>query len=112
MFQASQVEEQWFFFACAGLNITQLLLKSLNNTKDQVYRVDIDAAILDSKRPIPGNIKEMADLMNTFYRFNFQKFTDKWVLSKPNIMQFTQFLDDIFGMEFKKNLPALIDSHQ
>ena len=48
MYQASVVKEQWFFFAVTGINITQKLLNSLNNSKDQVYRVDIDAYILDS----------------------------------------------------------------
>lgn len=34
MYKASTVKEQWFFFAVTGINITQKLLNSLNNSKD------------------------------------------------------------------------------
>jgi len=34
MYQASTKEEQWFFFAVTGINITQKLLNSLNDAKD------------------------------------------------------------------------------
>ena len=88
MYKASQVEDQWFFFAVTGINITQKLLNSLNNSKDQVYRVDIDRYILDSAQPIPATIDDMSALMDMFYRDTFEKFTAKWTKSKPNIMEF------------------------
>ena len=109
MYQESVVQEQWFFFAVTGINITQKLLNSLNNSKDQVYRVDIDAFILDSVYPVPATEAEFAELMDLFYRDTFESFTKKWVQSKPNIMEFNQFLDDIYGLDFKKALPSLID---
>ena len=34
MYGESVVQEQWFFFAVTGINITQKLLNSLNNSKD------------------------------------------------------------------------------
>ena len=47
--------------------------------------------------------------MDQFYRDTFESFTAKWTQSKPNIMEFNQFLDDIYGVDFKKNLPSLLD---
>ena len=67
MYKASQVQEQWFFFCVTGINITQKLLNSLNDSKDQVYRVDIDSAILDAKVPVPATEEQMSTLMNSFY---------------------------------------------
>ena len=83
-----------------GINITQKLLNSLNNSKDQVYRVDIDAYILDSSHPVPATEEQFGQLMDQFYRDTFESFTTKWTQSKPNIMEFNQFLDDIYGMDF------------
>jgi len=54
--------------------------------------------ILDSPVPVPATQEQMMDLMNTFYRSIFETFTEKWVQSKPNIMEFNQFLDDIYGL--------------
>ena len=92
-----------------GINITQKLLNSLNDSKDQVYRVDIDAFILDSIYPVPATEAQFGDLMDLCYRDTFERFTAKWTHSKPNIMEFNQFLDDIYGLDFKKNLPSLLD---
>jgi len=47
--------------------------------------------------------------MNLFYRSIFEKFTETWVKRKPNIMEFNQILDDIYGMELKKNIPSLLE---
>lgn len=97
MYRASQKEEQWFFFAVTGINISQKLLNSLNDSKDQVYRVDLDAIILNSQVPVPATEEQMAGLMDHFYRDIFETFTASWVQKKPNIMEFNQFLDDIYG---------------
>lgn len=88
MYRASQVQESWFFFCVTGINITQKLLNSLNDSKDQVYRVDIDSAILDSKIPVPATEEQMSKLMDVFYFDIFERFTAKWVAAKPNIMEF------------------------
>ena len=108
MYRASQVQEQWFFFCVTGINITQKLLNSLNDSKDQVYRVDIDSAILDAKAPVPATEEQMSTLMDAFYHDVFERFTAKWTKSKPNIMEFNQFLDDVYGMDFAKQVPELI----
>ena len=53
--------------------------------------------ILDSKVPVPATEEQMAGLMDHFYRDIFETFSASWVQKKPNIMEFNQFLDDIFG---------------
>ena len=53
----------------------------------------------------------MSSLMNLFYRDTFERFTERWVKGKHNIMEFNQFLDDIYGMELKKNIPFLLAQH-
>ena len=111
LYRASQVQEQWFFFAVTGINITQKLLNSLNNSKDQTTRVDLDALILDAPFPVPATSAEMAKLMDVFYRDIFERFTTQWTAKKPNIMEFTQFLDDIYSMDFAKRVPDLIAAY-
>lgn len=102
MYAESQKQDHWFFYAVTGINITRRLLNSLKDSKDQVYRVDIDSFILDSAHPVPADTDQMSQLMDRFYRFTFERFTERWVAAKPNIMEFNQFLDDIYGLELKK----------
>ena len=56
--------------------------------------------ILDAKYPVPATEEAMTRLMNMFYLDCFKSFTEKWVQMKPNIMEFNQFLDDIYGTNF------------
>ena len=51
----------------------------------------------------------MSQLMNALYRFTFETFTLEWVKQKRNIMEFNQFLDDIYGMQTKKQIPVILD---
>lgn len=48
--------------------------------------------------------------MDYFYLEVFERFTKKWVHSKPNIMEFNQFLDDIYGLDFAKSVPDLVNN--
>ena len=52
----------------------------------------------------------MSNLMDYFYLEVFERFTKKWVHSKPNIMEFNQFLDDIYGLDFAKSVPDLVNN--
>ena len=45
MYRLSTIEEHWYFFAVTGINITQKLINTLKDSKDQVYRIDIEGPI-------------------------------------------------------------------
>ena len=59
--------------------------------------------ILDSSN-IPANLEEMSNLMDQFYKSIFASFYERWIQMKPNIMEFNQFLDDIYGVNFKNQV--------
>ena len=46
MYERSTKEEHWYFFAVTGINITQKLINTLKDSKDQAYKIDIEGPIL------------------------------------------------------------------
>ena len=90
MYKESTIEEHWYFFAVTGINITQKILNTLKDSKDQVYKIDIEGPILSylKKANIPSYeiAKNFYPLM-TFLYFNiFTLFNEEWVKAKPGIM--------------------------
>ena len=110
MYRLSTIEEHWYFFAVTGINITQKLINTLKNSKDQVYRIDIEGPILAHfKRICEENTAELIErnfepLMTYLYFNIFELFNEEWIKAKPGIMEFNQFLDDIYGKSFHKNI--------
>jgi len=49
--------------------------------------------------------------MTHFYFNIFMLFNKDWVAQKRNIMEFNQFLDDIYGLQFEKQIKALLNSY-
>ena len=116
MYTESTKEEHWYFFAVTGINITQKILNTLKDSKDQVYKIDIEGPILSYLKQ--ANIKA-EDISQTFYPlmtylyFNiFTLFNEEWVKAKPGIMQFNQFLDDIYGLKFHKNIKQILSGYE
>ena len=106
MYEHSTTERTWYFFCAAGINITLKLLNSLNPpAKTTEELVDLDSYFL-TYRDIP----EMTDTqfeeeMQKLYRRCFSDFDELWCKSQPtNIMNFTQFLSDVFTTRFKEGL--------
>ena len=108
MYQNSTVETHWYFFAVTGINITQKLLNTLKDSKDQVYKIDLESPILDHFQAVCHELGEkeieklfkvnMFKLMAHFYCTIFILFNKEWISQKRNIMEFNQFLDDIYGL--------------
>ena len=44
----------------------------------------------------------MYKLLTHLYYNIFVLFNKEWVVKKPGIMEFNQFLDDIYGLKFEK----------
>lgn len=38
--------------------------------------------------------------MERFYYIIFKLFNDRWIKAKPNIMEFTQFFDNVYNKDF------------
>ena len=110
MYRLSTIEEHWYFFAVTGINITQKLINTLKDSKDQVYRIDIEGPILAHfKRVSEENTAELIErnfepLMTYLYFNIFDLFNEEWIKAKPGIMEFNQFLDDIYGKSFHQNI--------
>ena len=117
MYKDSTVKEHWYFFAIAGLNITQKILNTLTN------ETKIDDALLEHWDLLVGNdVKEFTyerdksnpnqnqlvqeeffqkenplwPIFNHMYFIVFKLFNQSWVHQKASIMQFTQFLNVIY----------------
>ena len=106
MYQDSTDMEHWYFFSVTGINITQKLLNTLKDSKDQVHRINLEGPILDffqascqlrqdKEKFFEAN---MYKLMTHLYYNIFVLFNKEWLQAKPGIMQFNQFLDDIYGV--------------
>ena len=83
-------------------------MKSLNNERDQVHRVDLDTYILDSGLQLPASVDEFGLLMDLLYQRCFELFIEKWCKVKPGIMEFNTFLEEIYGNDLKKKIPGLL----
>lgn len=87
MYADSIQTEHWYFFAVTGINITQKLLNTFNNAKDQVYKIDLDGPILDHFQAICQERQDTEQLFNinmhklmTHLYFNiFTIFNREWV---------------------------------
>ena len=106
MYKNSTVQEHWYFYAVTGINITQKFRNAFKNTKDQITRIEIDQLILNQCSNMPKDFfkdpKNLGKLVTRFYFDVFSCFDAKWVQMKPPIMEFNQFLDDIYVKVMRK----------
>ena len=116
MYKESTKEEHWYFFAVTGINITQKILNTLKDSKDQVYKIDIEGPILSYLKQAKIKAEDISDnfypLMTYLYFNIFTLFNEEWVKAKPGIMQFNQFLDDIYGLKFHKNIKQILSGYE
>ena len=92
MFRESIKEEHWYFFAVTGLNITQKLIKSLTQG-------DFDEEFLKYFHLL-SSPAALNHIIERFYYIIFKLFNDRWVKARPNIMEFTQFFDQVYHKDF------------
>jgi ELMO domain-containing protein len=92
IYDGSTQTEHWFFFACAGLNITQKLLVTLNEDCDE--KLTLLLMKTDFKKV------KMFEIFTALYFQCFVRFSQRWQEQRPGIMQFTQFLDQVYEEDF------------
>ena len=98
MYQQSTNQETWYFFCVTGINITGKLLECL---KQNPVPFSLDNFLLAHLEVIRTE-SDFAGALNHLYFQTFTLFNDMWVKGRPtNIMNFTQFLDDVFQIRFK-----------
>ena len=56
--------------------------------------------------------ENMYKLMTHLYFNIFTLFNEQWVKQKKGIMEFNQFLDDIYGLSFSMQLPAIMSKYE
>ena len=81
IYDTSTQPECWFFFACAGLNITQKLLLTLNE--------ECEEKLFHALMKVDYKKYSILDITTALYFKAFEKFSHKWQNEKPGIMQFT-----------------------
>jgi len=132
MFKDSRKEAHWYFFACAGINMTHCLLDLLNDdatfdeailchlptfmkwkefetrcsedTAQDLFEITKEA---DTER---YNYNEVLLLVfNHLYYELFLMFNTKWVENKMNIMEFTQFFKNLYNNDFYPRIIEIIN---
>ena len=103
MFKDSTNERHWYFFCVTGLNITRKLLDVIQPVEwPKFYKKKVDEYLMRMYIDVQPCTKEEDEewffeiVTHEIYFKVFKRFNEQWVKSECNIMQFTQFLDDVF----------------
>lgn len=116
MHQNSVCQETWYFFSVTGINITQKLVNSLQgHTSKKVVAteelINLDKHLLHHLDKLK-NEAEFGKVMGLMYMLCMVEFDKAWCAGRPtNIMNFTQFLGDIFVGRFEKAIPMGLQAH-
>ena len=101
MYQESTNQETWYFFCVTGINITGKLLECF---KQNPVPFALDQFLLIHLNEIKTE-ENFTGVVNHLYFQTFTLFNDMWVKGRPtNIMNFTQFFDDVFQIRFKNQI--------
>ena len=93
MYKDSTVEEHWYFFACAGINLTQKLLRS-------IQKGEFDKCLLFVIENYGDDQAKIRDLFDEWYYRAFKSFNEQWRDAKVGIMEFNHFFERVYDMYF------------
>ena len=138
MFNDSRKDEHWYFFACAGINMTHCLLDLLHEDAsfDEAMLFHLSTFMKWKDRESQGSEATAAELFemkkgddcstvtqrndynevvllvfNHLYYELFYMFNRKWAENKMNIMEFTQFFKNLYDNDFYPQVIEIINKY-
>jgi hypothetical protein len=73
---------------------------------ENVDPLALNQVLIDCYSSLEGRLYEVL----TFIYFKiFTEFNKKWMEKKPTIMEFNQFLDNVYGTSFKNKIGGLVE---
>lgn len=110
MFKNSANPETWYFFCVTGINITQKLVQSLVRPSSVMEPlINLDKYLLRHLGEFKSQLHFNKAILH-LYVCAFRLFDEMWTNSRPtNIMNFNQFLSDVFTLHFEKKVSDCLD---